>query len=424
MNLPPAFFVSFHSLRSFFTDLIELVGFGESFEWLATLLAGISISFLIINVMVLATAFYTWFERRMIGRFQVRRGPNRNGPFGLLQPFADVLKLMMKEDTIPDEADKPVFTLAPIALLAPTLMIMIVIPFGTFVNDQAFLSNLNIGILFIIGVTSVNSIAIFMAGWGSRNKYAILGSMRGAAMLISYEIPMALGITSVLILSGSLAMTEIVKSQSVWFILVMPMGFFVFMAASMAEMSRTPFDQIEAESELGSGYNTEYSGIKFAVLFLAEFMAPIVTAAVVTTLFLGGSQGFDFLPGGIWFAIKMFVVIFILLWFRSTWPRLRIDQIMGFAWKTLFGLGLFNIFLVAVEFTLADQFGEVVRTRGPEGGIVSTSLTTEYMLIMAAVNWIITIAVILIMANVVGRKKYTRPEPTPSPLANMGIGEN
>ena len=409
MNLPPAFFVSFHSLRSFFTDLIELVGFGESFEWLATLLAGISISFLIINVMVMATAFYTWFERRMIGRFQVRRGPNRNGPFGLLQPFADVLKLIMKEDTIPDEADKPVFTLAPLALLAPTLMIMIVIPFGTFVNDQAFLSNLNIGILFIIGVTSVNSIAIFMAGWGSRNKYAILGSMRGAAMLISYEIPMALGITSVLILSGSLAMTEIVKSQSVWFILVMPMGFFVFMAASMAEMSRTPFDQIEAESELGSGYNTEYSGIKFAVLFLAEFMAPIVTAAVVTTLFLGGSQGFDFLPGGIWFALKMFIIIFVLLWFRSTWPRLRIDQIMGFAWKTLFGLGLFNIFLVAVEFILADQFGEVVRTRGPEGGIISTSLTTEYMLIMAAVNWIITIAVILIMANVVGRKKYTSP---------------
>ena len=414
MTPTPALFISFKSLQEKFVTLIELIGFGESFGWLATLLAGISISFLIINVMVVATAFYTWFERRMIARFQVRRGPNRNGPFGMLQPFADVLKLIMKEDTTPDEADKPVFTLAPIALLAPTLMIMIVIPFGTFIDDQAFLSNLNIGILFIVGVTSVNSIAIFMAGWGSRNKYAILGSMRGAAMLISYEIPMALGITGVLILSGSLAMTEIVRSQSVWFILVMPMGFFVFMAASTAEMSRTPFDQIEAESELGSGYNTEYSGIKFAVLFLAEFMAPIVTAAVVTTLFLGGSQGFDFLPGGIWFALKMFIVIFVLLWVRSTWPRLRIDQIMGFAWKTLFGLGLFNIFLVAVEFMLAREFNQTN----------NGSLTTDYMLIMAAVNWFITIAVILIMANVVGRKKYTRPEPTPSPLANMGIGEN
>ena len=253
MTSTPAFFVSFDSLKILFTNLIELFGLGESLGWSAGLLAGISISFLIINVMVMSTAFYTWFERRMIGRFQVRRGPNRNGPFGILQPFADVLKLIMKEDTIPDAADKPVFTLAPIALLAPTLMIMIVIPFGTYASDQAFLSNLNIGILFIVGVTSVNSIAIFMAGWGSRNKYAILGSMRGAAMLISYEIPMALGITSVLLLSGSLAMTQIVQSQSIWFILVMPMGFFVFMAASTAEMSRTPFDQIEAESELGSG---------------------------------------------------------------------------------------------------------------------------------------------------------------------------
>tara|TARA_B100000586_G_scaffold206934_1_gene154380 strand:- start:2454 stop:3215 length:762 start_codon:yes stop_codon:yes gene_type:complete len=251
-----------------------------------------------------------------------------------------------------------------------------------------------------------------MAGWGSRNKYAILGSMRGAAMLISYEIPMALGITSVLLLSGSLAMTEIVRSQSVWFILVMPMGFFVFMAASTAEMSRTPFDQIEAESELGSGYNTEYSGIKFAVLFLAEFMAPIVTAAVVTTLFLGGSQGFDFLPGGIWFAIKMFVLIFLLLWVRSTWPRLRIDQIMGFAWKTLFGLGLFNIFLVAVEFMVAVKLGHT-----SDG-----SLTTGYMLTMAGVNWIVTIIAFIILANFVGKKKYHRPEPTPSPLANMGAG--
>ena len=413
MTPTPAFFISFYTLRDLFDNLIQSFGFGASFGWMAGLLAGISISFLIINVMVMSTAFYTWFERRMIGRFQVRRGPNRNGPFGILQPFADVLKLIMKEDTIPDAADKPVFTLAPIALLAPTLMIMIVIPFGTYASDQAFLSNLNIGILFIVGVTSVNSIAIFMAGWGSRNKYAILGSMRGAAMLISYEIPMALGITSVLLLSGSLAMTQIVQSQSIWFILVMPMGFFVFMAASTAEMSRTPFDQIEAESELGSGYNTEYSGIKFAVLFLAEFMAPIVTAAVVTTLFLGGSQGFDFLPGGIWFAIKMFVLIFLLLWVRSTWPRLRIDQIMGFAWKILFGLGLLNIFMVAVDFMVAVELGHT-----KDDG----SLTTEYMLIMAAVNWMVTIIAFVILANFVGKKKYHRPEPTASPLANMGIG--
>ena len=235
--------IDFYTFYNFFRGIFESVGLGESSAWISYLATGILLSFIVINVMIIATAFYTWFERRTLGRFHVRRGPNRHGPFGLLQPFADVMKLIMKEDTLPDEADKPVMTLAPIALVAPTLLIMTVIP----LSENSFLGSLNIGILFIVGVTSVNSIAIFMAGWGSRNKYAVLGSMRGAAMLISYEIPMALGITSVLLLSGSLAMTEIVKSQDIWFIAVMPLGFFVFMAAATAEMSRTPFDQIEAE---------------------------------------------------------------------------------------------------------------------------------------------------------------------------------
>ena len=178
------------------------------------------------------------------------------------------------------------------------------------------------------------------------------------------------------------------------------------MAAATAEMSRTPFDQIEAESELGSGYNTEYSGIKFAVLFLAEFMAPIITAAIVTTLFLGGTKGFDPIPGEIWFVIKMFIVIFVLLWFRATWPRLTVDQIMSFAWKPLFGLGIANIFLIALERQLlSDSAG---------------NLSTENLIIMSVINWIITIGTLLIMANVLGRKKFERPKPVPSPLANMG----
>ena len=202
--------IDFYVMDQFFESIFESLGMGSETAGIAAFLsAGITISFIVINVMILSTAFYTWFERRILGRFQVRRGPNRQGPFGILQPFADVLKLIMKEDTIPDEADKPVMTLAPIALVAPTLLIITVIP----LSEDSFLGSLNIGILFIVGVTSVNSIAIFMAGWGSRNKYAVLGSMRGAAMLISYEIPMALGITSVLLLSGSLAMTEIMKSQ-------------------------------------------------------------------------------------------------------------------------------------------------------------------------------------------------------------------
>lgn len=396
--------IDFYVMDEFFESIFESLGMGSETAGIAAFLsAGITISFIVINVMILSTAFYTWFERRILGRFQVRRGPNRHGPFGILQPFADVLKLIMKEDTIPNEADKPVMTLAPIALVAPTLLIITVIP----LSEDSFLGSLNIGILFIVGVTSVNSIAIFMAGWGSRNKYAVLGSMRGAAMLISYEIPMALGITSVLLLSGSLAMTEIMKSQQIWFIAVMPMGFLVFMAAATAEMSRTPFDQIEAESELGSGYNTEFSGIKFAILFLAEFMAPIVTAAVVTTLFLGGTKGFDPIPGQVWFATKALIVIFVLLWFRATWPRLRVDQIMGFAWKGLFGLGILNIFLVATEvFILSMNDGKI---------------TVSDMLIMAGVNWLTTAVTLVTIMHFLGKKKFYRPEPIPSPLANMGI---
>jgi len=402
MDVANAMFIDFYQIYDLAHSILTSIGIGASAAWMSYLVACVAISFIVINVLIMSTAVYTWFERRVIGRFQVRRGPNRHGPFGILQPIADVVKLILKEDTIPGEADKPVFTLAPIVLLAPTLLTIIVIPLG----ETSFLGSLNIGILFIVGVTSVNAIAIFMAGWGSRNKYAILGSMRGAAMLVSYEIPMALGITSVLLLSGSLAMTEIVKQQSIWFIAVMPMGFFVFMAAATAEMSRTPFDQIEAESELGSGYNTEYSGIKFAVLFLAEFMAPIITAAIVTTLFLGGTKGVDPVPGEIWFVSKMFVVIFILLWFRATWPRLRVDQIMGFAWKPLFGLGIANIFIIAIERQiLSDSSG---------------TLSSEDLLIMSAVNWVVTIGTILILANVFGRKKFERPEPVPSPLANMG----
>lgn len=408
MPASQAIFINFQTLydlyESLLNSLLTTVGFELSTAWMAYTLAGISISFIVINTMVLSTAFYVWFERRMIGRFQVRRGPNRHGPFGLLQSFADVIKSIMKENTMPDEADGPVFAIAPIVLLAPTLLIMSVIPFG--VGETSFLGELNIGILFIVGVTSVNSIAIFMAGWGSRNKYAILGSMRGAAMLISYEIPMALGITSVLLISGSLAMTEIVAQQQIWFIVVMPLGFFVFMVASIAEMSRTPFDQIEAESELGSGYNTEYSGIKFAILFLAEFMAPLITAAIVTTLFLGGSNGPDFLPGQIWFILKSFTIIIILLWFRATWPRLRIDQIMSFAWKGLFGLGVFNIFLIAIEYFIFTDFGQ-------------DNLTRSDMLYMGAINWVLAISILFILINMFGNKRLERPDPVPSPLANM-----
>ena len=388
--------LDFGSIERFFQRILP-----DDLDRLAFFLAGFTLAFIVINVMVQTTAMYTWFERRALGRFQSRLGPNRCGPFGMLQPIADMIKLMTKEDMVPKIADRWAFNLAPIILVFPTLLVVAVIPFG----PDSFLGRLNIGILFILGVTSVNTIAIFMAGWGSANKYAMLGAIRGVAMLVSYEVPMALGVTGVLILSGSLAMFDIVEAQNVPFLLVQPLGFLVFIAAASAEMSRTPFDQIEAESELGSGYNTEYSGMKFGVLFLGEFMAPLVTGLVVTTLFLSGTRGFEPIPGQIWFIGKTFAVVFALLWVRATWPRLRVDQIMGFAWKGLFGMALVNIFLIAFEVAiLQDDTGKV---------------STNALWLMAAINWVIAIAVVVVVANILGQRKLERPTPVPSPLANM-----
>ena len=389
--------MDFHSIYDFFDGFLS-GGLG----WLAYGLAAFTLAFLVINVLMMVTGVYTWFERRAIGRFQSRLGPNRWGPFGLLQPMADIAKLITKEDVVPSDADRPVFNAAPVVLLVPVLMVVSVIPMG----EESFLGRLNIGVLFIIGVTSVGAIAIFMGGWASRNKYAMLGAMRGVAMLISYEVPMALALTGVLLVAGSMALFEIVQEQHVPFILVQPLGFLVFLSAALAEMSRTPFDQIEAESELGSGYHTEYSGAKFAIFQLAEFMAPIVTALIITTLFLSGFRGFSPIPGEIWFAGKVFVVVFGMLWFRATWPRLRVDQIMGFAWKGLFILALVNLFVVAVEVELL---------RDSETG----KLSTESMWLMVGINWAVAVGCVVGLANMMGQRRLARPEPVPSPLANM-----
>ena len=385
--------LSFHGIYSLFALFLP--------SWLAYAATCGVLAFIVINAMVLSTALYTWFERRTIGRFQARMGPNRWGPFGLLQPFADVLKLIVKEDTTPAIADRMVFAIAPIILFAPTVMTIAVIPFG----EHTFLGKLNIGVLFIVGVTSLNTIAVLAAGFASRNKYAMIGSMRGVAMLCSYEVPMALSIIGVVLIANSMSLYDVVQAQKVPFLLVQPLGFLVFLAAASAEMSRTPFDQIEAESELGAGYHTEYSGMKFAIFQLAEFMAPIVTSIIAVTLFFGGTRGFDPIPGQIWFVLKVLVVIFGLLWVRATWPRLRIDQIMAFAWKGLFALAIINIFVIAIEVMLFQDGEGNISTRG--------------MWTMAAVNWVITIAAIFVLTNVLGGRRLERPTPQPSPLANM-----
>ncbi len=394
-------------------DFCSVYRFFDSFApaWLAFALAGALLAFIVINAVIMSTALNTWFERRAIGRFQARLGPNRWGPFGLLQPFADIIKLAFKEDTVPEDADRPVFNLAPILFLVPSLIVVSLIPFG----PNSFLGRLNVGILFLIAVTGLNTIAIFMAGWASRNKYGMLGAMRGVAMLISYEIPMALAIAAVLLVGGALSLLGIVENQNVPFLIVMPLGFLVFVAAASAEMSRTPFDQIEAESELGGGYHTEYSSMKFAILQLTEFMAPIITALIITTLFLSGFRGWSPIPVQVWFVAKVALVVFALLWVRATWPRLRVDQIMGFAWKGLFALAFVNLLAVAIEVEVLQD-----AVLNPATGRLTGVLSTGDLWLMAAINWGLTIVSVVGIANVLGQKRYARRMPVPSPLANMG----
>jgi NADH-quinone oxidoreductase subunit H len=311
--------------------------------WLHLLLfAGMIITFILVMVM-----FFIWYERRFISRFQVRVGPNRAGPFGLLQPVADVVKILTKEDIVPAKSDKIVFWLAPVVALAPVFMMFAVIPF----QGGALLADLNIGILYIIAISSIASIGVFMAGWGSHNKYSLIGAMRDVAQLVSYEIPLVLSIVGVVIVAGSLSLTEIVEAQNIPFILLQPLGFLIFFIGSLAEMNRTPFDLVEADSEIVAGYNIEYSGMKWATFFLMEYAEALTISAIITTLFLGGWKG-PLLPPFIWFIIKVVAVFSAIVWVRATIPRFRIDQVMAFAWKFLLPLALINLLITSLQVVL------------------------------------------------------------------------
>ncbi|OGN95650.1 MAG: NADH-quinone oxidoreductase subunit H [Chloroflexi bacterium RBG_13_51_18] len=297
------------------------------------------IAFVLIMVM---GAIY--IERRGMARMQSRLGPNRTGPFGLLQPVADAVKVLLKENIVPATADKIVHWLAPIVAFAPVLMIFTVIPF----QNGALLADLNIGILYIVAISSVATVGTFMAGWGSGNKYSLLGAMRNIAAVVSYEIPMVLAIVGVVMVSGSLSMNQIVAGQDIPYILMQPLGFLIFFIAACAEINRSPFDLMEADSELTAGFHTEYSGMKFAMFYLVEYAEAIAMSAIITTLFLSGWRG-PLLPPWLWFIIKTFIVFFVMVWTRTTLPRVRIDQLMGLAWKFLFPLALINLFVTAIQ---------------------------------------------------------------------------
>jgi NADH-quinone oxidoreductase subunit H len=314
-------------------------------DWPGNYWAHWAIFAVIIIVFVLGMFMvFVWLERRAMGIMQARLGPNRAGPFGIFQPAADGLKVLLKEDIVPAKGDKIVHWLAPLVAVVPVLMVFAVIPF----QGGALLADLNIGILYIVAISSVATVGVFMAGWASNNKYSLLGAMRQVAAVVSYEIPVVLSVVGVILLTGSLSMQQIVMAQDIPFILLQPLGFLLFFIGALAEINRAPFDLMEADSEIVAGFHIEYSGMKFALFYLVEYGEALAISAIVTTLFLGGWRG-PVLPPWLWFLVKVSLVFFVIVWIRTTVPRVRIDQLMALAWKFLFPLALLNLIITAVE---------------------------------------------------------------------------
>ncbi|MBI3744090.1 MAG: NADH-quinone oxidoreductase subunit NuoH [Chloroflexi bacterium] len=315
-------------------------------DWGILIVMGIIGSLIIVNVAALAVPFVVLLERKLLGRFQHRIGPNRVGIFGSLQPLADAIKLMTKEDTTPRAADRLVFMLAPLAFAIPVLLMYAPLPWA----QNTVLADLDTGILFVIAVGSAAEVGVFMAGWSSNNKYSLFGAMRAVAMVVSYEIPLILSVVGVILLAGSLKLSDIIANQHpIPNILWQPLGFLVFLIAVTAELNRAPFDLLEADSEIVAGFHTEYSGMKWAMVQLGEYAALIGFSGIISTLFLAGWKGPFWLPGYIWLVLKIMMFLTLFIWVRATLPRLRIDQIMGFGWKFLLPLSIVNIFVTAAE---------------------------------------------------------------------------
>lgn len=304
----------------------------------------------IVGIVMLHVLYATYFERKVIGHMQVRLGPMRVGPHGILQPVADGIKLFFKEDIIPANADKPVFYIAPVISLFAALTSVAVVPFF----EGFVIADLNIGLLFVLAMSSLGSYGIIMAGWASNSKYSFLGGLRSSAQVVSYEIAMGLSLVGVMMLSGSLNMTEIVKAQQAYpfgmFLLPQIIGFFVFAIAAIAETNRSPFDLPEAESELVAGYFVEYSGMRFALFYASEYIGMIMMSSIATVCFLGGWSGpfeIPYLPFA-WFAIKIYLLVFSYYWIRATLPRYRYDHLMDLGWKVLIPLALANIVITGL----------------------------------------------------------------------------
>ena len=305
-----------------------------------------------------STLINIWIERRVIGRMQARRGPNRAGPFGLFQPVADAIKLIQKETLTPRAADSIVFTIAPVAIFVPAILVFAVLPWG----PKMVLADLNVGVLYLLALGSTTAIIVFMAGYASNNKYALLGSMRVVAMLISYEVPSVLALLGVTAFAGTMSLREIVAFQGAhhsFLVFFQPLALLIFLFGSTVELNRSPADIAEAESEIIAGYHIEYSGMKFGLFYAVELVNSIGIAGIIAALFLGGWWTFgldEFVPGWILFIAKLYAVYFLLIWFRGTLPRFRIDQLMAFAWKFLLPLAIVNFLLSALEVLIWREY--------------------------------------------------------------------
>jgi NADH-quinone oxidoreductase subunit H len=354
-------------------------------------------------------AYLTLYERKALARMQMRVGPNRAGPWGILQPIADAIKLIFKEELMPARADKLLFFLAPVVTLVPALVITAVVPWGPtlhlFGRDiTLYIADINVGVLYIMSVASIAVYGIVLAGWSSNNKYAMMGGLRSTAQMISYEIALGLSFVGVILLAGSASMTEIVNAQKTyWFVLLQPVGTVIFLIATLAEVNRAPFDMPEAEQELTAGYHTEYSGMKFALLFMAEYDKMIAISSIGATLFFGGYREFWFLSntilsvdrtpllGPVYIFLKIFILLFGMIWVRATFPRIRYDRLMAFGWKVLLPLSLVLIFITATCILLAQQFNNPL-----------------LMWIIPVVSLVAGAAAIALVNRMLRRKEYAR----------------
>ncbi len=312
-------------------------------------------------LLMLTVAYLTLLERKVLAHMQVRVGPMFAGPHGILQPIADGIKLFFKEDIITKQADKLFYFLSPALSIIPVLLIFAVIPFGDKSDIFGLLkepidlriTGLRIDILYIFAMSGLATYGVVFGGWSQNNKYALIGGLREAAQLISYEVAFTLSVFGVVLIAGTLQLDKIVEMQkNMWFIVYQPVGFLIFLTAAVAELKRTPFDLPEAESELVAGFHADYSSMKFAMFFMAEYASIVACSCLGTILFLGGWLGPSFLPPFVWYLIKVFVLIFVIIWLRGTYPRLRYDQLMKFGWKFLIPLSFVNIFVTAIVILL------------------------------------------------------------------------